>query len=147
MNPDRAVTLAMYHDVPEIITDDMPTPVKYINPEMKNIYTQVENQAVESLLNLIEPDLRPEFESILGYKSEEKENLEDLELRKIIKYADIISAYIKCLREKSLGNKDFDKARQNLYNKLLQITAPEVKYFIDNFLPTFGDVNNNTQLI
>ncbi|MBQ3092891.1 MAG: 5'-deoxynucleotidase [Clostridia bacterium] len=141
LNADRAVTLAMYHDVPEIITDDMPTPIKYINPEMKKIYTQVENQATKSLLNLIEPDLRSEFSSIL----ESNNNPEDIELRKIVKYADTISAYIKCLREKSMGNKDFDKARKNLHKKLLQIDSPEVKYFIENFLPSFDNTDNKQE--
>ena len=163
LNPDRAVTLAIYHDVPEIITDDLPTPVKYANPEIRAIYNQVETQATGELISLLPEEFKEDFSKILNYQptqitqnnnnnSNQKpanqniqqttqqntpEENQDTELRKIVKHADTISAYIKCLREKSLGNPDFNKAHDKLKNKLLQIETPEVKYFIETFLPAF----------
>ena len=132
LNAERAAILAMYHDLAEIATDDMPTPVKYSQKEMKEIYDKIEDQVIEELILKLPAELRNDFYSILKRQNNEKE------LWQIVKYADVISAFLKSFREKSLGNKDFDNAYNQIKKRLLKIEAPEVKYFIKTFLPAFG---------
>ncbi len=132
LNAERAAVLAMYHDVPEIATDDMPTPVKYSDPKIKLIYNKIEDQVIEELILNLPEEFKEDFCSILKRKES------DEELWKIVKYADRISALVKCLVEKNLGNKDFDKAYKCIEKNVLEIEAPEVQYFIKTFLPAFG---------
>lgn len=132
LNPDKVAVLAMYHDLTEILTDDMPTPVKYKTPNMKSLYNKLDERVSEELLSLLPEDFREDFYSILIRTEDEKE------LWKLVKYADMISAFIKCLREKSLGNKDFDNAYKNLEVSLLEIKDPEVQHFLKTFLPAFN---------
>lgn len=132
LDAERAAVLAMYHDTAEIATDDLPTPVKYSNSQIKPIYDKLEDQVVEELVSKLPDEFKDEFYSILKRQEYEQE------LWKIVKYADTISALIKCLREKSLGNRDFDKAYDRLEKNVLEIEAPEVQYFLKTFLPVFG---------
>lgn len=130
--PRKSRILAMWHDLPEIITDDMPTPIKYGHPQMKPVYNETEEEAISELLEKMPEEFREDFESILHQKKCEEE------LWKIVKYADTISTLIKCLREKSLGNKDFDSAFLSLEQSLLESKDPEVEYFMKTFLPSYG---------
>lgn len=132
LDAERAVVLAVYHDLPEIITDDMPTPIKHSNSQMESAYNEIEEEAISELLAKMPEEFREDFKSILHRQESESE------LWKIVKYADTISALIKCLREKSLGNKDFDSAFLSLEQSLLESKAPEVEYFMKTFLPSYS---------
>lgn len=133
LNAERAAVLGMFHDVTEIITGDMPSIIKYFGSEMKPVYTQIENQVSSEMLNLIDDiEIRQVYASLM------MPNEEDKELMELVKAADKISALIKCLREKKLGNKDFDKALEEISTKVLSIKNDSVQYFIKTFLPAYG---------
>jgi 5'-deoxynucleotidase len=136
LNADRAALIGLYHDSSEIITGDMPTPVKYYNPEIKDAYKQVETIAEYKLLEKLPSDLRPAFEEI--YKSDN--SADDKYLRRLVKAADKLSAYIKCIEEEKAGNTEFSTAKQSVGNaiKKLQEELPEVKDFVEEFLPPYG---------
>ena len=132
LDANRAAVLAMYHDVTEVISGDMPTPIKYKTAGMKPLYSKMEDKITEDLLSLLPEEFKEDFCTILNRKENEKE------LWQIVKYADTISAFIKCLEEKNSNNNDFDKAYDRLEKELLETDAPEVQYFIKTFLPSFG---------
>ena len=136
LNADRAALIGLYHDSSEIITGDMPTPVKYYNPEIKDAYKQVETIAEYKLLEKLPSDLRPAFEEI--YKSDN--SADDKYLRRLVKAADKLSAYIKCIEEEKAGNTECSTAKQSVGNaiKKLQEELPEVKDFVEEFLPPYG---------
>lgn len=132
LDPGKAVLPALYHDITEIITGDMPTPVKYYIPEMKEIYNKIDNQAKDELLSLLPGELRDPYTHILN----EYEFNEDI--HKLVKAADILSALIKCLRERKLGNTDFLIAEKNITKSLHDLCMPEVEYFMEQLLPSYG---------
>lgn len=132
LNAERAAVIGMFHDATEILTGDMPSTMKYCDTRMKPLYTEIENQVTNDMLECIsDKEIREEYKSLLSPSSEDKET-------KMVKIADKISAVIKCLREKRLGNNDFDKAFESISKDLLAIDEPSVKYFIDTFLPSYG---------
>ena len=133
---DKAALIGLYHDSSEIITGDMPTPVKYYNPEIKDAYKQVEKIAEYKLLEKLPQDLRPVYEKI--YKTDN--TAQDKYIRRLVKAADKISAYIKCIEEEKAGNTEFSTAKKTIGNALekLQDELPEVKDFVDDFLPAYG---------
>ena len=130
-NAERAALLGLYHDMPEILTGDMPTPVKYFNPEIKEAYKKVEDSASEKLLGTLPDDLREDFR-FLFYKKDE-----DAELWKIVKAADKLSALIKCIEERKAGNLEFAKAEQSTRESILAMALPEAQDFIEEFLPDY----------
>ena len=130
-NCERAVLLGLYHDMPEILTGDLPTPVKYFNPEIKEAYKKVEDVAAEKLLDTLPEDLRADFEFLFNKKEE------DNALWKIIKAADKISALIKCIEERKAGNVEFSKAEQSTLDSIKQMNLSEADDFINEFLPGF----------
>ena len=136
LDENSAALIGLYHDSSEIITGDMPTPVKYYNPEIKEAYKEVEKIAEYKLLQKLPSDLRPAFEKI--YKTDN--SAEDHYLRRLVKAADKISAYIKCIEEEKAGNTEFSTAKQSVGNaiKKLQEELPEVKDFVEEFLPPYG---------
>ena len=136
LNADRAALIGLYHDSSEIITGDMPTPVKYYNPEIKDAYKQVEKIANYKLLEKLPKDLRPVYEEI--FKTDN--SADDRYMRKLVKAADKISAYIKCIEEEKSGNTEFSKAKESIGNILDKLSkeSPEVKDFVEEFLPPFG---------
>ena len=136
LNSDRAALIGLYHDSSEIITGDMPTPVKYYNPEIKDAYKQVEKIAQYKLLEKLPSDLRPAYEEI--YRPEN--NADDKYLRKLVKAADKISAYIKCIEEEKAGNTEFATAKKSLEKTIEKLKAdyPEVDDFVKEFLPPYG---------
>ncbi len=142
VNPERVAVLAMYHDVTEIITGDLPTPIKYDNPKIKEAYKEVENDAKNRLLSFLPSDLRGEYGKLL-FRTED-----DSELYAIVKSADRISALIKCIDEKRMGNSDFDKAEASIFESIEKNDLPEVKCFMKEFLPAFkltlDEQTNNT---
>lgn len=130
-DPDRISTLSIYHDVPEVYTGDLPTPIKYFNRESKDNYSRIEEHAVSALLNKLPPELQDDYRSIFNFDN-------DLQNKKLIKAADKICAYIKCLEEQRCGNGDFDSAAITIKKQLDSLDCPEAKWFIDNILPCFA---------
>lgn len=130
-NAERCALLALYHDTTEVITGDMPTPVKYGSEEMKNVYKNVEALAGERLLAMLPEEFRADYAPLF----EKQEN--DKELWKLVKAADKIDALIKCINETRMGNREFEKAL-NAQEKLIdEINMPEVDYFKKEFLPAY----------
>lgn len=128
----RLVMLAMYHDCSEILTGDMPTPIKYYNPDIKEAYKKVEAVANQKLLEMLPEDLRPDYEMFFDHSGE------DPELLKLLKAADKISALIKCIEEENSGNHEFSKAKISITTSLEEMEIPEVKTFLTEFLPSYG---------
>ena len=128
-NENRAALLAAFHDAPEILTGDMPTPVKYYDPEVKNAYSKVEEAAVEKMLNSVPEEMRPGYEKLLRPEGDE-----DKALLKYVKAADKISALIKCIEEEQMGNRDFESARVTTENAIKGLNMPEVDYFMKYFM-------------
>ena len=124
----EAAAAALYHDAPEIYTGDMPTPVKYRNEQILGAYRQIENVFADKLVSLLPEELRDEYRPLL-FPSEEIEH--------IVKAADTIAAYIKCVEETKAGNSEFKSAMEQTLAKLEKLNMPEVKYFLENFLPAF----------
>lgn len=127
---------AVYHESSEVITGDLPTPIKYYNSDINHAYKNLEAVATKKLLAMIPEELEPSFSRIF----EEK----DLQVKKFVKAADKLAAYIKCIEETSLGNKDFEKAKNAAYKELLSYDMPEIdyffKHFIDGFEKTLDDI-------
>ena len=130
-NAERAAFLGLYHDMPEIITGDMPTPVKYHSEEMKKAYFAVENMASNRLLSMLPEDIRESYESAF-FKKDEDEGLWIL-----VKAADKISALIKCIEEQKAGNSEFGKALESTENAVRKMNCPEADMFLDEFIPAF----------
>lgn len=126
------VMLSIYHDAPEILTGDLPTPVKYDNPVIREAYRQVETVSTNKLLSLLPDDLEPEYRRWL---SPEKQAMSE-ELR-IVKAADKLAALIKCIEEIKQGNREFVKARQSTEEALRELQIPAVDCFLEEFLPTY----------
>ena len=129
-DPDKCAVGALYHDASEILTGDMPTPIKYYNPDIKVAYKEVEKIAGNRLLDMLPPQLRASYEHYV---------LEDDEaLLPIIKAADKLSAYIKCVEEQKGGNTEFDSAADLTMQALKKMQLPELDWFIENCLPAFS---------
>lgn len=130
-NAERAALLGLYHDMPEIVTGDLPTPVKYFNPEIKEAYKKVEAVASENLLATLPDDLRDAFDFLFN----EKES--DAALWKIVKAADKLSALIKCIEERKAGNMEFSKAEASTLESIKDMNMPEAEDFVKDFLPAY----------
>lgn len=129
VNPEHVLALGVYHDVSEVITGDMPTPVKYQTDELRRSYKDVERMANDRLLSMLPEGLRGAYEPYLSAPADYD--------RQIIKAADSISAYLKCAEEKRAGNREFDAAGESIRAALAQIALPEVQDFIREFVPSF----------
>ncbi len=129
-DPNRCAVAALYHDASEILTGDMPTPIKYYNPEIKDAYKQVERIAGNRLLDMLPPALRPSYEHLVLE--------DDKELEPIVKGADKLSAYIKCVEEQKAGNTEFDSAAVVTMQALRDLRREEMDWFIDNCLEAFS---------
>ncbi|MBO5494587.1 MAG: 5'-deoxynucleotidase [Eubacterium sp.] len=130
-NAERACLLAIYHDTTEVITGDMPTPVKYYNDEIRNVYKDIEHIAGQRLLSMLEEDFKNDYEPLF----EKQEG--DAELWALVKAADKISALIKCIEEKRMGNLEFDHALVKQEKIIDAINLEEVEYFKEHFLPAY----------
>lgn len=130
-NAERAALLGLYHDLPEIITGDLPTPVKYFSEETKSAYKAVEKNASKQLLSMLPDDLRKNYEPLFKKKADDKE------LWKLVKSADKICAYLKCIEEKNAGNKEFCEAEKSITKTLSRLDCPEAQIFISEFVPSF----------
>ncbi|MCL2248511.1 MAG: 5'-deoxynucleotidase [Oscillospiraceae bacterium] len=130
-DPGLVVSIALYHDSSEIFTGDLPTPVKYFDPEIMDAYKKVESVASKKLLTALPEELRPEYEKLLSQN-------ENSEMHALVKAADKLSAYVKCLEELKAGNPEFRKAAEQTKEKLDALKMPEVEYFVEKLLPAFG---------
>lgn len=130
-NCERAALLGLYHDVPEIITGDLPTPVKYFSEETRLAYKAVEKNATKTLLSMLPDDLVCDFTPLL------KEKNADKDLWKLVKAADKISAYIKCIDERKAGNHEFVEAEATVKKSICHMDCPEMKIFMEEFLPSY----------
>lgn len=129
IDPGEVAVAALYHDAPEILTGDLPTPVKYFNPAIRDAYKQVEAVSVDKLLSMLPDELRPDY---VPYLKEEPGEVHDL-----VKAADKISAYVKCVEELKMGNMEFREAAGQTMALLRESELPEVGYFMEHFLPAF----------
>lgn len=130
LDPERAASLALYHDATEVLTGDLPAPIKYFNPEIRQASRGIESAAARQLFEMIPPELRADYEAFL-FPGEG-----DRALREIVKAADKLCAYMKCLEELGAGNQEFSKAEKALRQTIEQIDLPEVRYFLETFVPS-----------
>lgn len=131
VDPERVAALALYHDASEVLTGDLPTPVKTFNPEIRQAYRAIEASAKERLLGMLPEPLRNDYEAFLRPGPAEGAHLE------LVRAADKLCAYIKCLEERSAGNPEFSQAERALRASVERLGLPEVRYFLDTFLPSF----------
>jgi len=132
LNPERIATLAMFHDVSEVLTGDLPTPVKYYNPAIKEEYKKIEKIAEQKLIDMAPEPFREDYaELISGDKHSEDEAF-------IVKAADVICAYLKTLEELSAGNREFTLAKKRLDKMLKDYHSDEVDYFLKQYVPSFS---------
>lgn len=131
INPERVALIGLYHDSTEIITGDLPTPVKYFNKSIQGSYKDLEVQAASRLFNMIPEDLREDYEDLFFPKEE------DEYLWKLVKGADKISALIKCIQEENTGNTEFISAKKSTLDILENLKMEEVNIFMDEFLPSY----------
>lgn len=142
LNADRAAVLGLFHDSPEIITGDLPTPIKYYSRNVKNAYSEVEKVAEDKLLSLLPDDLKKYYSPLVRE--------EDDELIPYVKAADKIAALIKCIEESKMGNGEFAKAGEATKERIKALNMPVADMFIEEFIPAFsltldeqsaGDIN------
>lgn len=128
-DPGRIMEAAAYHDAAEVITGDLATPIKYFNPGIQEAYRTVEAMAEKKLMDMLPSELRPTFQSLFQM---------DEETHAVVKAADKLCAYIKCLEEGKAGNQEFQKAKENIEGALLENPLPEVRYFMEHFMESFS---------
>ena len=131
LNPERVTVLALFHDAPEILTGDMPTPVKYYNEQVRDAYRAVEENACQTIISMLPDDLKDEYKDFF-FPSEK-----DSALWKFVKAADKICALIKCIEEKKAGNTEFNMASESTLRSIKEMNLPEANCFIEEFLPDF----------
>lgn len=132
LDPRRAAVLAMYHDCSEILTGDMPTPVKYYDERIVSAYKNVERISCNRLISMLPEDLQEEYRDIMFFQGEDDEVL-----KKIVKGADKLSALVKCIEELRMGNDEFEKAKASTLETLQKMDIKSVNVFLDEFLPSF----------
>jgi len=131
LDADRCAVIGLYHDAGEIITGDMPTPIKYYNRQMQSVFHAIEDDASEALLAMLPEDLREDYRGVFFPVEGEEE------LRRIVKAADKLSALIKCIEEAKAGNREFDSAKKTLEAAVHALQVPEAELFMREFLPAY----------
>ena len=129
-DPEEYAAVALYHDCSEILTGDLPTPIKYYSPEIMDAYKQVEELACNKLLDTLPEEMRNAFQPLLTGETQER-------CHDLVKAADKLSAYIKCIEERKAGNDEFLSAEKQTRRALEESELPEVRYFLENFIPAF----------
>ena len=129
-DPNEAAAVALYHDASEILTGDLPTPIKYHSADIMGAYKQVEKLACDKLLATLPAELRPAYEELLTGETQER-------LHDLVKAADKLSAYIKCIEERKAGNNEFLSAEKQTRALLEASPLPEVAWFLEHFIPAF----------
>ena len=128
--PEAVAVAALYHDAGEILTGDMPTPIKYYNPGIREAYKAVEQVAEDKLLSMLPEDLRPAYEDALRPA--------DPEIEQLVRAADKLSAHIKCIEELRAGNQEFASAAEQTRQALTDMHLPELDWFLEHCLDSFG---------
>ena len=131
VSAERTAVLALYHDAGEVLTGDLPAPVKYFNPEIKNAYKEIEVAAARKLFNMVPKELQADYQGLFFADTANQEP------RELVKAADKLCAYLKCLEEIAAGNQEFAKAEKALRAGVEELDLPEVRYFLDTFAPSF----------
>lgn len=131
VNAEKCVLYAVYHECSEVLTGDLPTPIKYFNNSIHGAYKSLEDRACSKLLAMLPPELEEGLEEYVIADTSSEEY-------KIVKAADRLSAYIKCLEERRCGNTEFDKAKKSIEDDLHSRNMPAVEYFMENFIPAFN---------
>lgn len=129
LNPEHAATLALFHDSSEALTGDLPTPIKYFNPEINSAFRGIEKIAEEKLLSMLPLDMQKIYSDLMSPVCPEFE---------IVKCADKICAYIKCVEELSVSNREFKRAEKTIIQDIRAMKRPEVDFFVEYFLPAFS---------
>lgn len=133
VSAEKVALYALYHDATEVLTGDMPTPVKYFNAEIRSAYKDIEDHSADQLLKLLPVDLREEYAALLKIPDDAVEE------KALIKAADSLCAYIKCLEELAAGNSEFSRAKKTIEVKVADLShRPEVDYFLKKFVPGFS---------
>ncbi|HBV38836.1 MAG TPA: 5'-deoxynucleotidase [Erwinia sp.] len=132
LNAERIALIAMYHDASEVLTGDLPTPVKYYNAQIANEYKKIEKIAQQKLVEMLPEELQDAWRPLL----DEQQRSEDETA--IVKQADALCAYLKCLEELAAGNHEFQLAKARLEKTLTQRRSPEMDYFVEVFVPSFS---------
>lgn len=130
VEPEHVLALAVYHDATEVLTGDLPTPVKYHSPELRSAYRRLETLAAQRLTDMLPESMRPVYAPYLAQEEDEAHLL--------VKAADKISAYIKCLEEQRAGNREFDLAAEHILQGITAMNRPEVHDFMEAFVPSFS---------
>lgn len=145
LDAEKAALIGLYHDASEIITGDMPTPVKYYNDDLKTAYKGVEAAAEKRLLRELPDDLRPVYEKIFSADADDAfPDADSAEreryMRRLVKAADKLSALIKCMEEENAGNSEFRTAKESTQKTIDRLCGelPEVRDFVEEFLPPYG---------
>ena len=131
LNPEKVAVVALYHDSSEVLTGDLPSPIKYHNDEIANAYKKIENIAEQQLIAMLPQEFRTDFEQLIDHHAI------DTDVAVIVKTADVICGYIKTLEEIAAGNHEFEKAKKNIEITIEKYRTPELEYFMDVFLPSF----------
>ena len=129
-DPERCATAALFHDASEILTGDLPTPIKYYNPDIKDAYKQVERVSGDKLLAMLPEELRESYAPLI--------HEEDASVHSIVKAADKLSAHIKCIEELKAGNQEFESAAAQTRRALEEMDLPELNWFLEHCLPAFA---------
>ena len=132
LDPHEVASAALFHDASEIITGDMPTPVKYNNPEIQAAYKSIEHAASDSLLRMLPEELQPQYKVLFAFEADHPE------LYRYVKAADKISAYIKCVEELRGGNDEFRRAALQTRDAIAKMAMPEADYYMEQFAPAFS---------
>jgi 5'-deoxynucleotidase len=131
VDPPRVALLALYHDSGEVLTGDLPSPIKYRNPEIRTAYHEIEASAASTLLAMVPEPLRDDYRPLLLGEGADPDE------RAIVKAADKLCAWMKCLEETAAGNREFAKAEEALREVVQSIDQPEVRWFVETFIPSF----------
>ncbi len=132
LDAKKAALLGIYHDATEIITGDMPTPIKYYNAQIKNTYKDIEKKASKTLLDMLPEEMQASYRAVF-----EKQQ-EDAYLWKLVKVADKLSAYIKCVEEEQAGNREFIRAKEMTLNHIRSMGVEETTLFLEYFMDSYG---------
>ena len=132
VDPERTAVLALYHDIGEVITGDLATPIKHFNPKIKTAYNEIEVVARQKLLDMLADEFKADYGPLFFVGDDDREHWE------LVKAADKICAYLKCLEELKAGNQGFSKAEKAIKADLAKIDLPEVSYFMGRYVPSFS---------
>ena len=132
VNAEHVMAVAVYHESGEVITGDLATPIKYFNPEIKAAYGEIEKVAEKKLVAMLPEEIKGEYEKLIAGREDDKE------VYALVKAADKICAYLKCVEEMSAGNMEFEKAQKAVLAAIEKLGMPEVEYFMKTFVPSFS---------